>query len=150
MPYQVNVEQVAPAYAAVGRVTCPVSELSKHIPALCGKAWNFVKTHKIPGDGHMIAIYRNGDLSAMQVEAGARVLAPFKSTPEIACVEIPSGPAAHAVHIGPYHQLAAAHNAVIDWCNANNRPRTSNSWELYDHPDPDPAKTRTDVYYQLA
>jgi len=148
MPYPVTIEQIAPAYAAVGRVTCPVSELPKHVPALCGKAWNFIKANKIPTDGHMIALYRNTDLSAMQVEAGARVLAPFQSTPDIACVEIPAGSAAHTTHIGPYNQLKGAHDAIIAWLKSNNR-QFATCWELYDHPDPDPAQTRTDIYYHL-
>jgi effector-binding domain-containing protein len=150
MSYTVQIETIAPAFAAVGRVTCPAAELSKHVPALCGTAWNFIKARKIATDGHMIAIYRNADLAALQIEAGARVLAPFPDTPEIACVQIPSGPAAATTHIGPYHQLKQAHDAIVAWCKANHRQRSGITWELYDHPTLDPATTRTFVYHQLA
>src|ERR1700681_2779028 len=115
MSYTIQIENVPPAFAAIGRIICPVTELPKHVPALCGKAWNFIKVRKIATDGHMIAIYRNTDLSALQVEAGARVLAPSPDAPDIVCVQIPSGPAASTAHIGPSSLLKNAQNAIIDW-----------------------------------
>jgi effector-binding domain-containing protein len=52
-------------------------------------------------------------------------------------------------HYGPFAGLALAHQAVIDWCDAQGRQRTGTRWEVYGPHDDDPAKVWTEVYYLL-
>jgi hypothetical protein len=47
-----------------------------------------------------------------------------------------------------------AHQAIRDWCSAHNLQLAGPNWEVYGHWqnewNTDPAKIRTDVFYQLA
>jgi hypothetical protein len=45
--------------------------------------------------------------------------------------------------------LAAAHAAVVDWCEANGHARTGVRWEVYDHWRDDPSTFETAVYWLL-
>jgi len=60
---------------------------------------------------------------------------------------------ASTTHLGPYAGLGAAHDAIHQWCRANNHRLAGPSWEIYGHWDPewdaDPSRIRTDVYYLL-
>jgi effector-binding domain-containing protein len=149
MRYDVRLENAQAGHAAVARALCAATELSKRVPALCGHVWNFIQKHRVPTDGHMLAIYRNADGAAFHVEGGARVKAPFAGGDGVACVEIPGGPVAMTEHVGPYSKLGAAHDAVHAWCAANGKQRTGVSWEIYDHPTPEESNLRTWVYHQV-
>jgi effector-binding domain-containing protein len=45
--------------------------------------------------------------------------------------------------------IAAAHAAVVGWCDANGHARTGVRWEVYDHWRDDPDSFETAVYWQL-
>jgi effector-binding domain-containing protein len=46
--------------------------------------------------------------------------------------------------------IAAAHAAVVRWCDANGHARTGVRWEVYDHWRDDPDSFETAIYWQLA
>jgi len=65
---------------------------------------------------------------------------------------LPEGRAATAIaHRAPSPDaIAAAHAAVIEWCEANGHARTGVRWEVYDHWRDDPDSFQTAVYWRLA
>jgi effector-binding domain-containing protein len=69
------------------------------------------------------------------------------------CSATPAGVAAWTTHFGPYGDLGTAHDAVREWCRANNQRTAGPNWEIYGHWqrawDADPSQIRTDVYYLL-
>ena len=64
------------------------------------------------------------------------------------------GTVASVTHLGPYGGLGAAHQAIHDWCRANNHRTAGPSWEIYGHWkdewNADPSQIRTDVFYLVA
>ena len=46
---------------------------------------------------------------------------------------VPPGPVATTTHLGPYHLLHQAHEAVLRWCKDNGRALAGPSWEVYGH-----------------
>jgi hypothetical protein len=65
---------------------------------------------------------------------------------------LPEGRAATAVARGaPSPEgVAAAHAAVIEWCDVNGHARTGVRWEVYGHwRDDDPDSFETGVYWLL-
>jgi effector-binding domain-containing protein len=64
---------------------------------------------------------------------------------------LPEGRAATTVARGaPSPEgIAAAHAAVIEWCDANGHARTGVRWEVYDHWRDDPDSFETAVYWLL-
>jgi hypothetical protein len=65
---------------------------------------------------------------------------------------LPQGPAATTVARGaPSREgIAAAHAAVVGWCDANGHARTDVRWEVYDHWRDDPDSFETAVFWLLA
>ncbi len=84
-----------------------------------------------------------------RVEVGVELLVPCLLTGRVVASALPAGQVAMATHYGPYSGLAAAHQAVIDWCEAQGRQRVGTRWEVYGPHNDDPAKAWTEVYYLL-
>jgi effector-binding domain-containing protein len=65
---------------------------------------------------------------------------------------LPEGRAATTVARGaPSREgIAAAHAAVVDWCEANGHACTGARWEVYDHWRDEPETFGTAVYWLLA
>ena len=42
---------------------------------------------------------------------------PFAPTGRVVASALPAGGAAMTVHRGPFHQVGAAHEAVVRWCS---------------------------------
>ena len=83
------------------------------------------------------------------VELEGTLIAP---SGRIVASALPEGRAATAVARGaPSHEgIAAAHAAVVEWCEANGHVRTGVRWEVYDHWRDDPDSFETAVYWLLA
>jgi effector-binding domain-containing protein len=50
---------------------------------------------------------------------------------------------------GPYMGLAAAHQAVLDWCATQGRQPVGPRWEVYGPHSDDPVEVWTEIYYLL-
>jgi effector-binding domain-containing protein len=138
------IEITATILASVTR-RVPRSELSRHVPDLLGKVWAFLKTAPLQKAGHNVCIYRHGNSDSIELEAGVQVASEFQSQGTVVCSRTPSGRAAHVVHIGPYHELGKAHDALIQFCEALGCP-VGVHWEVYGDWNDDPSQLRTDVY----
>jgi hypothetical protein len=83
------------------------------------------------------------------VEAGLPVVKP----PADGAGELPAGPAATVVFVGPHEALGRAHDALDAWMAAHHRAAGGPRWEVYlTNPmtTPDPAAQRTQVFAPLA
>jgi effector-binding domain-containing protein len=85
---------------------------------------------------------------------GVELYGPFEEQGEVVRSATPAGSVALATHYGPYGGLGAAHQAVREWCEANNHGLAGPNWAIYGHWqnewNTNPSQIRTDVYYQLA
>jgi AraC family transcriptional regulator len=91
----------------------------------------------------------------LTIEAGVPLRNALPGEGEVEAGTLPAGPAAVAVHAGPYDQLVETYAAIERWVEANGYRvhATQAPWESYttdpgDHPDP--ADWRTHVYWPLA
>jgi effector-binding domain-containing protein len=150
MQYEVQLTRAVAQTTAVVRFRAGLAELPKVIPAACGEVWSFIRASGSLHGGRLLAVYGDGDRDAgWDIECGAEVDRPFTGTQRVVCSATPAGPAAVAVHWGPYHRLGEAHEAVRKWCADNGHIRAGLAWEVYGHWNDDPSKLRTDVYYLL-
>jgi effector-binding domain-containing protein len=85
----------------------------------------------------------------MNLECGVEVSQPFDGNDRVVCSSTPGGLVATTVHLGPYHRLGEAHEAVLQWYSKQKLALAGPFWELYGHWTDDPAKLRTDVFYLL-
>jgi effector-binding domain-containing protein len=125
------------------------SELSRLVPQCCGLVWNAVRAQKARAGRH-VAIYWDGSI---RLEVGVELYGPFAEEGEVVRSATPAGPVAWTTHFGPYSGLGTAHDAVRQWCRANNRELAGPNWEIYGHWQSEwntnPSQIRTDVYYLL-
>ena len=103
--------------------------------------------------GPPFARYLEMGRGLMTVEGGMPIASPCAGEVEIEAIELPGGPAAVAVHAGPYDKLGETHAAVEAWIEAEGLRARGAPWEVYitdpgDHPDP--ADWRTEVIWPIA
>jgi effector-binding domain-containing protein len=146
----VQIQHLRSVPIAVVRRQASAADLSRVVPECCGLVWEAVRLQKTKA-GRNVAVYWDGDI---RLEAGVELLGPFVEQGEVVCSAIPAGTVATAAHFGPYRGLGAAHEAVRQWCIANNHKLAGPNWEIYGHWQEEwnanPSRIHTDVYYQLA
>jgi effector-binding domain-containing protein len=114
---------------------------------LLGEVWAFVRSADLRA-GRNVMLYED---DVPNVEVGVEVDGAFAGGGRVVASALPAGRAATTVHRGEPSPdgLAAAHAAVVDWCEANGQARTGVRWEVYDHWRDDPSTFETAVYWLL-
>jgi effector-binding domain-containing protein len=150
MNYNVQIQRFPGKHLAIVRRRATLEQLSQAIPEACGGVWNAIRAQKIQGAGRNVVLYLD---STMNLEIGVEVSAPLAAASDLIPSELPAGTVATATHLGPYNRLGEAHQAVMQWCNAQGHEVIRPSWEIYGHWtdewNKDPSKIRTDVFYLL-
>ena len=148
--YAVQLRQLNSVPLAVIRRQASASELARVVPECCGLVWNAVRAQQARAGRH-VAIYWDGNI---RLEVGVELDGPFAEQGQVVRSATPAGAVASTTHFGPYDGLGAAHDAVRQWCRANNHRPAGPNWEIYGHWqrewDADPSQIRTDVYYLLS
>lgn len=108
--------------------------------------------------GHAVAgqpftRYPSAGPGLVTLEAGCPLAAPAPGDGEIEAGFLQAGPAAVAVHAGPYGQLKETYAAVERWIEDQRLGPAGSPWEVYvtdpgDYPDPN--DWRTEVYWPVA
>jgi effector-binding domain-containing protein len=147
--YTVRIQHLDSVPLAVIRRQVSRSELPRVVPECCGLVWNAVRAQQARGGRH-VAVYLD---DAIRIEVGVELLGSFSERDGVVLSATPAGDVASTTHFGSYGGLGAAHEAIHQWCDANDRQPAGPSWEIYGHWLPewndDPSQIRTDVYYLL-
>jgi effector-binding domain-containing protein len=148
MDYDIHLENSESRPLAVARRRAGSRELPKLVPQLCGLVWGVVRSQHIKGAGRHVAVYLDCEIN---LEVGVELDAPFAGHGEVVGSSLPAGTVATTVHMGPYQQLGAAHQAIRDWCANHGYALAGPSWEIYGHWEDawnnDPSRIRTDIFY---
>jgi effector-binding domain-containing protein len=148
--YLVHLQQVDSMPLAVIQLQAKRAELARVVPECCGRVWNAVRAQQAAAGRH-VAIYWD---ASIRLEVGVELHGPFVEQSGVVRSATPGGIVAWVTHLGPYSALGAAHQAVRDWCTANNHRLAGPNWEIYGHWQPewerDPTRIRTDVFYRVA
>src|SRR5215467_8217542 len=139
MSYEVKIRTVAPRILAAVRRRVAIADISTAFKPALDSVWAFLRSHRdLRTDGHNIFLYHHESPAIMSVDFGVEVVRPFVGEGDVACVTTPAGEAAVVVHRGSYTKLAAAHQALHQWCAANGRTVGANSLEIYGDWSDDP------------
>jgi effector-binding domain-containing protein len=148
--YLVHLQEVDSIPLAVIRLQANRAALSRVVPECCGRVWNEVRAQQVEAGRH-VAIYWD---ATIRLEVGVELHGRFAEQGGVVLSATPGGVVAWVTHLGPYSALGAAHQAVRDWCAANNHRLAGPNWEIYGHWQPewerDPTRIRTDVFYRVA
>ena len=94
-----------------------------------------------------------GMTTVFKIQAGIPVEVPLPADGEIKAIELPGGRTATALHLGPYHEVGPAWDAVNAWCAEQGVNVHFGGWDVYEN-DPttvsDPSEIRTRIYQPLA
>ena len=146
----VRLVHLAATPLAVVRRQARQAELPRLVPEGCGVVWAFMRARQLAAGRH-VAVCWDGSI---RLEVGVELDGDLPPDSDVVRSATPAGPAANAVHFGPYGRLGEAHEAIRRWCAANGRRPAGPSWEVYGHWqeawNPDPSQIRTDVFYLLA
>ena len=146
MRYQVTVVDVAARPTAVVAATTTWQEFSTQWKTLLDEVWTCLHAGGITRGCRNIMLYWD---DTPRVEVGVELLVPCPLTDRVVASALPAGQVAMTTHYGSYAGLAAAHQAVIDWCAAEGRQRVGTRWEVYGPHNDDPTKVWTEVSYLL-
>ena len=152
MSHEVAIETVPAQPIAAVRRQVRIGEVARAWGPALDQVWAFLGRHpRLRTGGHNVFLYhhpaRRDEL--MEVDFGVQVIRPFPGEGEVISTETPAGEVATTLHVGPYDQLAAAHDAIHAWRAANNRAFAVRSWEIYGDWSDDPAKLETRIMYLL-
>ncbi len=150
MSYHVRLQTLAPRVLAAVRRRVAIRDISIAFKPALDSVWAYLGKHPgLRADGHNIFLYHHESPGIMPVDFGVEVVRPFVGEGDVACVTTPEGEAAVVVHRGPYAKLPAAHQALHQWCAANDRTVGAHSLEIYGDWSDDPEKLETTIQYLL-
>jgi effector-binding domain-containing protein len=148
--YRVRLETLAPRILAAVRRRVAIKDIPAAFKPALDSVWAFLAKHRgLRTDGHNIFLYHHENPAVVTVDFGVEVVRPFAAEGDVACVTTPAGEAAIVLHRGPYAKLAAAHQALNQWCANNGRTIGAHSLEIYGDWAEDPEKLETTIQYLL-
>jgi AraC family transcriptional regulator len=153
MPVAVSRRQLDPQPALIIRRRIKVADVAATLGDILPRVFAFAQRRGVPFAGPPMARYVEVGLGMLTIEAGMPIAAPAQGDDDIVAIELPGGPAAVAIHAGPYDRLPETHAEVAAWIDAQQLKAAGPPWESYvtDPGDkPDPQDWRTEVFYPLA
>ena len=146
MRYQVTARDVTARPTAVVAATTTWQEFPTLWKSLLDEVWSCLRAGGIHRGCRNIMLYWD---DTPRVEVGVELLVPCPLAGRVVASALPAGRVVMTTHYGAYAGLAAAHQAVIDWCTAQGRSRAGARWEVYGPHHDDPDQVWTEVYYLL-
>lgn len=153
MTVTVSRKQLTPCPALVIRRQTSAADIAKTLSEILPRVFGHAVKQGIALAGPPFTRYVEMGLGLLTIEAGMAIAAPSKGEGDIVAVELPGGPAASAIHLGPYDQLPRTHAEVERWIADHGAKRAGAPWEVYitDPGDvPNPAEWQTEVVYPLS
>jgi effector-binding domain-containing protein len=133
------------------RTSTPVEELPELMGACYAEIMSYLGPLGIQPTGPPFAIYRNMDMSSLDVEIGFPVAPGTRGKGRIQTGKIPGGKAAVAVHTGPYAQLGDTYDRLTAFIKERGLKTESFCYEFYLN-DPEttpPATLQTEIFFPL-
>lgn len=153
--YEIHFQARQAQPTAVMTATLPVAEIGPWLAKTYGALASVITAHGAGPAGPPFARYHRLAEDRFAVEAGFPVSTAIDADGDVRPSQLPGGPAAVTVHIGPYEQMASAYQALASWVSSHRGEAAGDPWEVYfsdPASEPDPATWRTEIVqpYNLA
>lgn len=128
-------------------------ELASAIGEGVGKAYPYAQRSGFAIAGHPITRYHSTGPGLYDIDVCIPLDSPAPGEGDVLAGVLPAGPAAVAVHIGPYDRLPETYAALERWMESNGLRSGGAPWESYvtdPGENPDAETWRTDVYWPVA
>jgi AraC family transcriptional regulator len=146
-------QELQPQYALIVRRRVARSEIAATIAESLGKTFPYALQNGLAIAGRPFVRYSDVGPGLMTMETGTPLASAAPGAGEIEPITLPGGPAAVAIHMGPYDKLQDTYAAMERWMQEHGVRAAGAPWESYvtdpaEHPDP--ATWRTDVYWPIS
>jgi AraC family transcriptional regulator len=146
-------QELQPQPALIVKRRVARSEIAATIAESLGKTFPYALQNGLAIAGRPFVRYSDVGPGRMTMETGTPLAAPAPGVGEIEAITLPGGPAAVAVHMGPYDTLQDTYAAMERWMQQQGVRAAGAPWESYitdpaEHPDP--ANWRTDVFWPIS
>jgi AraC family transcriptional regulator len=146
-------QELQPQPALVVKRRIARAEIAATIAEGLGKTFPYALQNGLAIAGRPFARYSDIGPGLMTIEVGTPLAAPAAGVGDIEAITLPGGPAAVAVHMGPYDKLQETYAAIERWMQLQGVRAGGSPWESYitdpaEHPDP--ANWRTDVFWPIS
>jgi AraC family transcriptional regulator len=146
-------QELQPQHALVVKRRVARSEIAATIAESLGKTFPYALQNGLAIAGRPFVRYSDVGPGLMTMETGTVIATPAPGAGEIEPITLPGGPAAVAVHMGPYDKLQDTYAAMERWMQERGVRAAGAPWESY-ITDPaehaDPANWRTDVFWPIS
>ena len=149
MAHAVRIVATSPTPTAVIRETTTWERFPTLWRELLDEVWGHVRGAGVHAGRNVMLYLDDVPTVEVGVELEGTLTGP---SGRVVLSSLPAGRAATTVARGAPSPggIAAAHAAVVEWCDANGHSRTGVRWEVYDHRRDDPDSFETAVYWLLA
>jgi effector-binding domain-containing protein len=147
--HEVTVVRVEEQAIAAVHERVPLVEIGSRFGPALDRVWQFVRAAGLTTNHNVFVYHHDDSHEGPMIEFGVQVDRPFPDGDGVTCSATPAGTVATTVHVGPYDQLSAAHEAVRAWCAVQGRVVAGPAWEVYGDWDDDPARLETTVFLLL-
>jgi effector-binding domain-containing protein len=144
-----DVVPVETVLLALTHAEIPRSQIPLRIRAMFDIVYTWLREAPVRQAGHNYALYDRCTPQTLRVQIGFPVSEKFADTELVKCVQLATGRAAHAVHVGSYTDLHRTYSALHAWCREQPFTLTGESWEVYGDPMPDPSKLTTGLFLRI-
>ncbi len=147
-----RVKTVTPTRVAVIRATVRQGDLGETISELLSKVWAYLSGLPSVTVGPALVHYLAWGPAGYELQVGFPVGEPVPAAGPVESTELPGGPAATLIHLGPYDRLPAAYAELESWMRREGHVPDGLPWEIYwvdaSHVD-DPGELRTEIVWPL-
>ena len=146
--YEIESRTLPELDTAVEYATLPIGEIGGWLQKAFGEVATYLERKGAGPVGMPFGRYHRGSDGHFDVEAGFAASTPTNGEGDVEPSDLPGGPAAVTVHVGPYDAIKTAYTALHDWLEEHGSEPDGDTWEVYltdptlDH---DPATWRTEV-----
>lgn len=146
MDYDVKLTNTSATPTAVVTASTNWAEFPALWKTMLDEVWAVLREGDIRGVGHNVMLYKD---DTPNVEVGVQVAGQFQPRGRVVRSTLPAGLAAMTVQPASPQGIAAAHQAVRQWCAAHGHELAGPRWEIYGDPGPDTGEFDTEVYWLI-
>lgn len=152
MEYEIKIEYLKKQPTLAMTATTTQAEVSTVLADLLPQIHVYTAQSGADMAGPPFTRYHNWSPGGVELEAGMPVTEPAAGEGPIEAGELPGGPAAVTMHVGPYDRLSEAYEALEAWLEENGKESAGAPWEVYlTDPglDPDPQTWQTKILWPV-
>jgi AraC family transcriptional regulator len=148
MSVDIVVKDLPELHALVMRRRIVRDQIAETLGSMLPVLFGYAQSNGLAIAGPPLSRYPEIGMGSMVIEGGVPLAAPAPHQPDqgIEALTIPAGPAAVAIHRGPYERLHETYQAIEEWIQAQGHAVAGPPWETYltdpgERPDPETWET---------